>query len=219
MRSLALMRWLEGSPERYDAGMRLITFGRVSALHAAVAASAVALPDERVLEIGCGTGSVTALLQARGARITAIDQSPEMLEIARARLGSEAAGRVDWLEQTASEIDALPAESFDAVVLCLVLSDMSASERAFVLREAARRLASGGRLVVADEVWAPSGWRRVAQRFWRVPQAALGWLVAGSLSRPIQDPATEIRATGLQICHEESWMAGTLHLFLAERAE
>ena len=27
MSSLALMRWLEGSPERYDAGMRLITFG------------------------------------------------------------------------------------------------------------------------------------------------------------------------------------------------
>ena len=77
MSSLALMRWLEGSPERYDAGMRVITFGSVSALHAAVAEAAVGQPDARVLEIGCGTGSVTARLRARGAIVTALDQSPE----------------------------------------------------------------------------------------------------------------------------------------------
>ena len=41
MSSLALMRWLEESPERYDAGMRLLTLGRISKLHAAVAAAAV----------------------------------------------------------------------------------------------------------------------------------------------------------------------------------
>ena len=64
MSSLALMRWLEGSPERYDAGMRLLTFGRVPAVHAAVARAAVPGSGGRVLEIGCGTGAVTARLQA-----------------------------------------------------------------------------------------------------------------------------------------------------------
>ena len=80
MSSLALMRWLEGSPERYDAGMRLITIGQVARLHEAAADAAVAKPGDRVLEIGCGTGSVTALLVARGARVTALDQSPDMIE-------------------------------------------------------------------------------------------------------------------------------------------
>jgi demethylmenaquinone methyltransferase/2-methoxy-6-polyprenyl-1,4-benzoquinol methylase len=92
MSSLALMRWLEGSPERYDAGMRTLTFGRVERLHAAVAMAAV--PDDeagvRVLEIGCGTGAVTALLVSRGAAVTALDQAPEMLEQAKARLGANA---------------------------------------------------------------------------------------------------------------------------------
>ncbi len=33
MSSLALMRWLESAPHRYDAGMRWLTLGRVSRLH------------------------------------------------------------------------------------------------------------------------------------------------------------------------------------------
>lgn len=217
MSSLALMRWLEGSPERYDAGMRVLTFGRVSALHTAVALAAVAKPGDRVLEIGCGTGIVTALLQARGARVTALDQSPEMLEQAKARLPAAADPPVEWLEQTASEIDALPGGAYDAVVICLCLSDMSASERAFVLRESALRLARGGRLVAADEVRAPDGWRRIAQLLWRVPQAVLGWLWVGSLSRPIPDLAGELRDAGLVITDEQAWMLGSLALVEAER--
>jgi demethylmenaquinone methyltransferase/2-methoxy-6-polyprenyl-1,4-benzoquinol methylase len=223
MSSLALMRWLEGSPERYDAGMRLLTFGRVPAVHAAVARAAVPDSGGRVLEIGCGTGSVTARLRARGASVTAIDQSPAMLEQAKARLlsatgeGAGVAAPVEWLEQTASEIDSLQREAYDAVVICLCLSDMSQSERAFVLRESVLRLVRGGRLVVADEVCAPSGWRRILQRLWRIPQAALGWLLVGSLSRPIPDLAGEIREAGLPISRRQAWMLGSLELYEAER--
>jgi demethylmenaquinone methyltransferase/2-methoxy-6-polyprenyl-1,4-benzoquinol methylase len=223
MSSLALMRWLEGSPERYDAGMRLLTFGRVPAVHAAVARAAVPDSGGRVLEIGCGTGAVTARLHARGASVTAIDQSPAMLEQAKARLlsatgeGAGVAAPVEWLEQTASEIDSLQREAYDAVVICLCLSDMSQSERAFVLRESVLRLVRGGRLVVADEVYAPPGWRRILQRLWRIPQAALGWLLVGSLSRPIPDLSGEIREAGLPISRRQAWMLGSLELYEAER--
>jgi ubiquinone/menaquinone biosynthesis C-methylase UbiE len=213
MSSLALMRWLEGRPERYDTGMRALTFGRIGRLHAAVAEAAVRNAGDQVLEIGCGTGSVTVLLRARGAKVTAIDQAPEMLEQARLRLAD--ADAVAWLEQTAAEIDRLPAGRFDAVVLCLCLSDMSPSERAFVLREAVLRLAPAGRVVVADEV-RPKGWRGWLQRIWRIPQAALGWLLVGSLSRPIRDLAGELQAAGLRPSDSRSWLLGTLELAVAE---
>ena len=95
MSSLALMRWLESSPGRYDVGMRVLTFGRITRLHTAVADAAVTKPGDRVLEIGCGTGSVTALLLERGARVTAIDQAPEMLERATARLGAAVEGQLE----------------------------------------------------------------------------------------------------------------------------
>jgi demethylmenaquinone methyltransferase/2-methoxy-6-polyprenyl-1,4-benzoquinol methylase len=215
MSTLALMRWLESAPGRYDAGMRLLTLGRVTILHAETAEFAVDRAGDRVLEIGCGTGSVTTRLLDRKARVTAVDQSPEMLEQAKERLGERAAD-VRWLEQTASEIDRLPAEAFDAVVLCLCLSDMSASERAFVLREAATRLASGGRLVAADEVRAPQGWRRALQSAWRIPQSALGWLLVGSVSRPIANLRGEIEAAGFRIRSQQGCLCGTLALIVAE---
>ncbi len=213
MSSLALMRWLEGRPERYDSGMRALTCGRIGPPHAAVAEAAVRNAGDQVLEIGCGTGSVTVLLRARGAKVTAIDQAPEMLEQARLRLADDDA--VAWVEQTAAEIDRLPTSRFDAVVICLCLSDMSPSERAFVLREAVLRLAPGGRVVAADEV-RPKGWRGWLQRIWRIPQAALGWLLVGSLSRPIRDLAGELQAAGLRVSDSRTWLLGTLELTVAE---
>ncbi len=219
MSSLALMRWLEGSPDRYDAGMRLLTLGRVSQLHAAVAEAAVSKHGDRVLEIGCGTGSVTMLLLARGARVTAIDQSPEMLEQAEARATGDAGSSVQWIEQTASEVDRLPEASFDSVVLSLCLSDMSSSERTFVLREATRRLVPGGRLVAADEVRAPRGWRRLIQLLWRVPQAAIGWLLVGTVSRPVPDLRGELCEAGLRIREQRDWLMGSLGLISAERPQ
>ena len=137
-----------------------------------------------------------------------------MLERAVTRIGSDA--RVEWLEQTASEIDRLPEGAFESVVLSLCLSDMSASERAFVLPAAALRLAKGGRLVAADEVRAAGRWQRSAQLLWRIPQAALGWLLVGSISQPLADLPGEIRKTGLCIRREEAWLMGTLGLVVAE---
>lgn len=43
-----------------------------------------AKPGERILDIGCGTGHLTAQIAATGARVIGIDRSPEMIEQARA---------------------------------------------------------------------------------------------------------------------------------------
>ncbi|MEN8184093.1 MAG: corrinoid protein-associated methyltransferase CpaM [Myxococcota bacterium] len=211
MSSLALMRWLESAPARYDAGMRLLTLGRVEALHRD--AAAVVEAGARVLEIGCGTGALTERLVTRGGRVTALDQNPDMLERARGRLAGTA-GSVEWLESTASEIDALPEAAFDAVVASLSLSEMSSGERAFVLDQARNRLRPGGALVIADEV-RPRGWRRGVHAVLRAPQALLGWLLAGSVSRPIADLPGEIRKADLQLVSERRYLLGSLALVVA----
>ena len=219
MSSLALMRWLEGAPGRYDTGMRVLTWGRVEALRdamaLAIAPAAGGAPE--VLEIGCGTGALTRRLLQRGARVTALDQSPAMLEQARAHIAEAPSGRAELLERTASEIDALPADSFDAVAASLCLSEMSRSERRFVLTEARRRLRPGGRLVVRDEVRPRRLGERLLHALLRGPQTALGWLLAGSVSRPLSDLAGELRDVGLEIEHEERWLAGALAVFVARR--
>ncbi|MHC4448017.1 MAG: corrinoid protein-associated methyltransferase CpaM [Planctomycetota bacterium] len=217
MSSLALMRWLESAPERYDAGMRLLTLGRITPLREVLAQTAAPTPGAEVLEIGCGTGAVTALLLERGARVTALDQNPEMLEQARHRLATSSVGSADLLERTASEIDGLPERSFDAVVASLSLSEMSPGERSFVLREANIRLKPGGLLVLGDEVRPQGASRRILHALLRAPQALLGWLLAGSISRPIPDLTGEVREAGFRILGEQRWLLGGLAVVMAER--
>jgi len=218
------MRALESAPLRYDAGMRLLTLGRVDRLHAIVAEAAAAAPGGRVLEIGCGTGAVTARLASLGAQVTALDQSPEMLEQARSRIAESAeagasnvAPPIVWLERTAAEVDAYPEASFDAAVVSLCFSDMAALERAFVLRELARLLRPGGVLAVADEMKPRNAMTRVMALLLRAPQALLAWLLVGSVSKPVPDLAGELRTAGFSILEEQRFLLGTLGTLIAER--
>ncbi|HZN54564.1 MAG TPA: methyltransferase domain-containing protein [Candidatus Polarisedimenticolaceae bacterium] len=50
-------------------------------------------PGARVLDAGCGTGSLALMLAREGFRVTAADLSADMIERARAK---DAAGSVDW---------------------------------------------------------------------------------------------------------------------------
>jgi len=218
MSSLALMRWLESAPERYDAGMRLITLGRAPRIQEAVAEAAAPRPGAVVLEIGCGTGAVTRRLLDRGAHVTALDSNPAMLEQCRERVRGAPSGEFTILERAAAEIDGLPAAAFDAVVASFSLSEMGRAERAFVLREAARRLRPGAALVVADELRPTSGLARLVLGLLRGPQVAVAWLVAGSLSHPLPDLAAEIAETGLGVSSEQRWLWGSLGMLVARRA-
>jgi demethylmenaquinone methyltransferase/2-methoxy-6-polyprenyl-1,4-benzoquinol methylase len=215
---LALMRWLEAAPERYDAGMRLLTLGRAEAAHAYVAAAA-ARPGAQVLEIGCGTGALTERLAAAGAQVIAIDQNPEMLERARARLAEAGlSDRVTLIERTAAESDALPAASQDAVVSTFALSEMSRDERLHLLRQARRLLRPDGVLVLADEVVPQRTFQRWLHRLLRAPQALFGWLLVGSVSHPVPDLAAELAQTGFRVRAHEHWLLGGLEGIVAEPA-
>ncbi len=71
-----------------------------------------------VLDLGCGTGSMTLALARRGYDMTGIDISPEMLNVARAR--AEKAGvseRILWLCQDMTEFELYG--TVEAVVSCL----------------------------------------------------------------------------------------------------
>ena len=219
MSSLALMRLLESAPARYDAGMKALTLGRVEEMRDVLAEAAVPSPGAKVLEIGCGTGAVTEKLIARGAKVTGVDQNPEMMERARTRLAHASQDAITFIERTASEIDAFPQGSFDAVVASLSLSEMSQRERAFVLKCAVRCLRPGGVMAIADEVRPRGLFSRVLQAIVRGPQAAFGWLVVGSVSRPIADVPAELVAAGFVVRSERRWLFGTLAVVIAERRE
>jgi SAM-dependent methyltransferase len=99
------------------------------------------LAGARVLEIGCGTGRVLNLVGGHAAALTGVDASPEMIEVARRKLGADVGLSIASAED-------LPFEdrSFDAALMVLVVQHV---DRPRAFGEARRVLASGGRVLVA----------------------------------------------------------------------
>jgi magnesium-protoporphyrin O-methyltransferase len=71
------------------------------------------LTGARILDAGCGTGAATAELAARGAKVVAVDISPRLVEIARARLPEGLDAQVDF---RAGDMLSKDLGGFDAVV-------------------------------------------------------------------------------------------------------
>jgi demethylmenaquinone methyltransferase/2-methoxy-6-polyprenyl-1,4-benzoquinol methylase/ArsR family transcriptional regulator len=123
---------------------------RLHAPEAEVEAAIVAAAGKgfaRVLDIGCGAGRMLELLAPRAESAVGVDLSPAMLGVARAQM-EQAGLRNIQLRQ--GDIYALPVEGgvFDLAVVHQVLHYLDTPARA--LREAARALAPGGRLIVVD---------------------------------------------------------------------
>jgi SAM-dependent methyltransferase len=100
-------------------------------------------PGMTILEIGCGTGYFTRELTRRGADIIAIDVSPELLEIAKAK---SSAPNVRYEIQNASALTYSDA-TFDSVVGSSVLHHLEIEE---ALREIYRVLKPGGTIYFTE---------------------------------------------------------------------
>jgi 2-polyprenyl-3-methyl-5-hydroxy-6-metoxy-1,4-benzoquinol methylase len=106
------------------------------------------LDGAQVLEYAAGTGVWTEALAARGATVTALDASSEMLERNRARLGSLA---VKVLYEQADVFSWRPQRSFDAAVFCFWLTHVPAERLDSFLRNLAGALRPDGSVFFVDD--------------------------------------------------------------------
>ncbi|SFO18836.1 Methyltransferase domain-containing protein [Geodermatophilus obscurus] len=90
-------------------------------------------PCDRVLEVGCGAGGLATVLAGRASRVDAVDRSPEMVALARARVPANVA-------VTGADVLglALPPGGYDAVVSVSVLHHLPLEEALRTLSAAVR---------------------------------------------------------------------------------
>jgi ubiquinone biosynthesis O-methyltransferase len=100
----------------------------------------------RVLDVGCGDGELALQLWERGAQITGIDASPEMIEAARVRAKNRKATIA--FEVAAAEQLPFASDRFDMLVAITILCFVP--DAAPVFQEMARVLRPGGRLVIGE---------------------------------------------------------------------
>jgi ubiquinone/menaquinone biosynthesis C-methylase UbiE len=105
---------------------------------------------EKVLDVGCGTGVVAITAARRGATVSGIDLTPELLEHARENEKIAECGPIEWTEGDAEHLP-YPDESFDVVVS--QFGHMFAPRAEVALAEMRRVLKRGGRIAFAT--WPP----------------------------------------------------------------
>lgn len=115
----------------------------------------------RVLDVGCGTGTLACLLAARGVEVVGVDPAGASLAVAR---GKPCAERVRWVE---GGLAAAPPGPFDLVAMTGNVAQVFTSDEAWraVLAGARDRLAPGGALAFETrrpERRAWEGWTRAA---------------------------------------------------------
>ena len=135
----------------YDVVTNLLLLGHEPALRAMTLDLAGVQPGERVLEVGCGTGSL-ALAAARRATasgtVCGIDPDPTMIGIARKKA---AKARLDVAFEVGL-IEKLPygAAEFDVVLSSLMLHHLPADLQTLGLAEVRRVLKPEGRFLAVD---------------------------------------------------------------------
>jgi ubiquinone/menaquinone biosynthesis C-methylase UbiE len=131
----------------YDPLQRLLGMGSV---HGWLVDQARIQPEQRVLEIGCGTGNLAILIKRLhpDAEVVGIDPDPKALARAQRKAGREALSV--QLDRGFAEELPYPDAFFDRVLSALMFHHLGSEEKEKTLDEARRVLKPGGSLHLLD---------------------------------------------------------------------
>ncbi|MEO7158301.1 MAG: ubiquinone/menaquinone biosynthesis methyltransferase, partial [Vicinamibacterales bacterium] len=130
--------------DRYDLITALLSYGQDARWKAKLIAMAAVQPGERALDLASGTGDIAFAVAARGARVTALDLTHRMLQLAQQRGG---AASVHFINGDMCELP-VASVSFHLVTTGYGLRNVPDLNRA--IDEIARVLKPGGRLLSLD---------------------------------------------------------------------
>jgi ubiquinone/menaquinone biosynthesis C-methylase UbiE len=135
----------------YDLIMTVMTFGREANLRRRTVELARLEPGHKVLEIGCGTGSLTIAAKRRvgaSGEVVGMDIAPEMVAAATRKEARRGAG-VTFRVGSIADIP-FPDDRFDVLMFSFMIFHMPDEVRLKGLAESHRVLKPGGHVFVLD---------------------------------------------------------------------
>lgn len=148
-------RMFSAIAHRYDLNNRLHSMWRDQAWRRYAVKQAGVKATDVVLDVACGTGDLTEAMAAAGAaRVTGLDYTPAMLEVARERLvkksaraWAQAASRISYMQ---GDAQALPFADASVDVVSIAFGIRNVGDPGRAIGEFRRVLRPGGRLVILE---------------------------------------------------------------------
>ena len=131
----------------YDPFTKLIGFDGVRRV---LLDQAALRPQFRVLDIGCGTGTLAVLIKRLYPDVDVVALDPDPKALARARRKAERAGVAVRFDRGFSDALGYPDGSFDRVFSSMMFHHLDEDDKEPTLREIRRVLKPGGRLELLD---------------------------------------------------------------------
>jgi demethylmenaquinone methyltransferase / 2-methoxy-6-polyprenyl-1,4-benzoquinol methylase len=159
------LRLFAGLPRRYDLAGAALSFGQDPRWRRMMVRQVAARPGDRVLDVATGTGMVAAELVRRyGCSVVGLDQSPEMLAGAQAKLEADPSlgSRIEFMRGEAESLPFADGE-FDHLTFTYLLRYVE--DPGATLAELTRVVRSGGRIASLEFMLPPNP---IARALWHV---------------------------------------------------
>lgn len=151
-------RTLDHAAALYDFVQPIVTLGREYAYNRRIVEELAVQPGDRVLDLGCGTGTLTRQIGERldaaaGGLAIGIDAAPKMIAVANNKRSSP----TTQFETVAAERLPYPPESFDKACSSFFFHHVDYELKVGALTEARRVLRPGGIILLLD-IDIPTNW-------------------------------------------------------------
>lgn len=106
-------------------------------------------PQDKVLDLGCGNGTLLSIAAQQGAHVTGVDISETQLALAQQALASQPAARL--IHKSLQEVD-FPSDSFTKVSARKAIHHLTNDEKGKLIDKIHHWLVPGGKLIIEDMI-------------------------------------------------------------------
>jgi len=212
------MKSLERKAEKYDKGIKLLTLGRLPKIKQYIVDNYLN-KEEKLLDIGMGTGTFAILCAKKGINVTGIDNSEKMLEVAGKNIKSEGLNNtIKIFKMPIVELDEnFKDNSFDKITAILLFSELYLQEQEYCLDQIYRILKVDGEFIIVDEVKPKKFWKKVIFFLIRIPLASIAFLKSHLSTTALKNFENMLKKHNFLAMEEKLYLLDTLKLIRSKK--
>ncbi|MHA1273124.1 MAG: corrinoid protein-associated methyltransferase CpaM, partial [Promethearchaeota archaeon] len=175
--------------------------------------------EDKLLDIGMGTGTFAVLAAKKGADVIGIDISEKMLKVASERIrNEELTEKIKIIKMPVVELDnTFENEIFDKVIAILSFSEFYEKEREFCIKQIYRILKENGEFILVDEVKPRKFFKKIVYFLIRIPLAFITFLKAHVSTSALKKVEDKLVSNGFNIIEKKFFLFDSLELIRAKK--